>query len=129
MYLFQKFPSTENTKYSLLTESISFELQVGSKIFKIASLYQSLSQTSDGFDKFTDNFELTLDTLAESNSHLIVVLEDFSIKPKNWDINEKTTTESAMIEFFSSQYEFNQIIDEPKHVIENSSSCIDLIFT
>ena len=83
MYLFQKFPSTENTKYSLLTESISFELQVGSKIFKIASLYRSLSQTNDGFDKFTDNFELTLDTLAESNSHLIVVLEDFNIKPKN----------------------------------------------
>ena len=40
-------------------------------------------KASDGFEKTTDNFELTLDTLAESNSHLIAVLGDFNIKSKN----------------------------------------------
>ena len=46
--------------------------------------YRYPSQTSDGFEKkFTDN---------ESNSHLIVVLEDFNIKSKNGHINDKTTT-------------------------------------
>ena len=55
--------------------------------------YRSPSQTSDGFEeKFTDNFKLTLDTLAESNSHLIVVLGDFNIKSKNGHINDKATT-------------------------------------
>ena len=55
--------------------------------------YRYPSQTSDGFEKkFTDNLKLTLDTLAESNSHLIVVLEDFNIKSKNGHINDKTTT-------------------------------------
>ena len=45
---------------------------------------------------FTYNFELTLDNLAESNSHLIVVLGDFNTKSKNWHINDK--------EFVTSQY-------------------------
>ena len=57
-----------------LQESKSFELQVGSKICKFVSLYRSPSQTSADFEKFTDNFELTLDTLAGSNSDLVVVL-------------------------------------------------------
>ena len=81
MYLFQKFSSTENIKFYYLQES--FQLQVGSKICKFVSLYQSPSQTSDEFEKFTDNFELTLDNLAESNSDLIIVLGDLNIKPMN----------------------------------------------
>ena len=129
MYLFQKFPSTENTKYSLLSRKRSFELQVGSKICKFVSLYRSPSETSDGFEKFTDNFELTLDTPAESNSDLIVVLVDFNIKSNNWYINDKTTTEGAKIEFVTSQYGVHQIINEPTHVLENSLCCIDLSFT
>ena len=67
-----------------LQESITFELKVGFKIYKFISLYLSPSQTSDDFEKFTDNFELTLETLAESNSDLVVVLGDLKIKSKNW---------------------------------------------
>ena len=66
-----------------LQESISFELQVISKICKFVSLYLSPSQTSDNFEEFANNFELTLDTLDESNSDLVVVLGDINIKSKN----------------------------------------------
>ena len=80
-----------------LQESISFELQVGSKICKFVSLYRSSSQTSDDFEKLIDNFEITPDTLAESNSDLIVVLGDLNIKSKNCYIDDKTITEGAKI--------------------------------
>ena len=53
-----------------LQESRSFELSFGSKLCKSVSHYGSPSQTSDdGFEKFTDNLELSLDTLAEYNQH------------------------------------------------------------
>ena len=44
---------------------------------KFVSLYRSPSQTSEDFEKFTDHLELTLDTLAESNSHLVVGIRRF----------------------------------------------------
>ena len=40
-----------------------------------------------------------------------------------------TNTEGAKIVFVTSQYGIQQIINESTHVLENSSSCIDLIFT
>ena len=81
----------------------SFALEVGSKICRFNSLYQFPSQVSDEFEKFINNFEI-LDTLAESNSHLIGVLGNFNIKSKNCNINDKTTTEGTKIEFVISQY-------------------------
>ena len=101
-----------------LHENISFKLHVGSKIGKSFFLYWSPSKTSDGFKKFTDNSELTLDTIAESNSHLIIVLGDFNIKSKNLYINDKTTTEGAKIGFATSQCGFHQIINEPTYFRE-----------
>ena len=100
---------------------------MGSKICKLVSFYRYPSQTSDEIKKLTDNFELTLDTLAESNSDLVLVLGDFNIKSKNWYINDKTTTEGAKMEFVNSKFGLYQIINEPTYVFENSLSCIDLI--
>ena len=50
------------------------------------------------------------------------------MKP-NWYINNKTTTVGAKIEFVTLQYGLHQITIEPTHILDNSSSCIDLIFT
>ena len=57
------------------------------------------------------------------------MLGDFNIKSKNWRINYKTTREDAKVKFFTSQFRPHQITNEPTHILENSSSCIDLIFT
>ena len=57
------------------------------------------------------------------------MLGDLNIKSKNWYINDKTATEDAKIEFATSKCGFHQITNEPTHVLENSSSCIDLILT
>ena len=52
-----------------------------------------------------------------------------NINSKNWYINDKTATEAVKIEFVTSQFGLHKIINEPTRVLENSSSCIDLIFT
>ena len=98
-------------------------------ICKFISLYLSLIQTSSCFEKFPDKIELTLDTQAECNWHLIVVLGDFNMKSRTLYINDKTTTEDAKIKFATSKYELHQIVNESIHVLENLLFRTDLIFT
>ena len=108
---------------------ITFELQVSSKICKFVSLYWSLSQTSGRFEKFTDTFELTLDTLAKCKWHLIIVLGDFNMRSRTLYIIDKTTTENAKIGVAASKYKLHQFINISIHVLENLLFCTDLIFT
>ena len=104
------------------------KLQISSKICTFVSLYWSLSQTKGRFEKFTDKFELTLDTLGKCNWHLIVVLWDFNMNSRTLSVNDKTTTEDSKIEFATLKYEPHQFLNELIHVLENLLFCADLMF-
>ena len=45
------------------------------------------------------------------------------------DFNAKLTFAKSKIYILTSSFGFNQIINELTHILNNSSSCIDLIFT
>ena len=59
---FRNFLPLKIPSIHYLQESISFELQVGSKICKFVSLYWSPGLTGDNFEKYTDNFALNNST-------------------------------------------------------------------
>ena len=63
------------------------------------------------------------------NNYLIVILGDFNAKSTNWYKHDKTTYESSKIEAITSQFGLKQLFQEPTHILPNSSSCIDLVFT
>ena len=42
---------------------------------------------------------------------------------------DKTTAEGTHVEALTSLYNFHQLISEPTHLLPQSNSCIDLIFT
>ena len=59
----------------------------------------------------------------KNTPYMMVLLGDFNAKCTNWYKHDKTNFEGIAIENISS------VINEPTHILENSSSCIDLIFT
>ena len=65
-----------------LHESTAFELQIGDSLCSFISLYKSPNHSYDDFVSFLDNFELTLDTLAQKNPFLMVALGDFNATSK-----------------------------------------------
>ena len=112
-----------------LHECINFELKIGDKLCNFVALYRSPSHTQDEFEKFSDNLELNLGTLSQKNPFLVVAIGDFNAKSKSWYINDSTTSQGIVLENITSQFGLQQIIKEPTHILDNSSSCIDLIFT
>ena len=116
-----------NVKY--LQESISFELRIGGKYCRFSCLYRSPSQTQDDLEAFLKNFELTLDKIHENNPFMTIVLGDVNAKSNNWCKSDITSLEGSKVDTIANSYGLNQLIQEPTHILNSSSSCIDLIFT
>ena len=107
---------------------MNFELNIGGKICNFISLYRFPSQTQDEFEKFIDNLELNLETLCQNNPFLIVLIGDLNAKSKNCYSHYKPGHEGNEIENVTAHFGLQQIIKEPTHISNTSSSCIDLIF-
>ena len=112
-----------------LNEYVRFELMVGDKLCNFIALYRSPSQSQDQFESFKENLELNLESAVQNNPFLVVLLGDFNAKSSNWCKNDITTTESKATENISSQVGLHQMINGPTHILESSSSFIDLTFT
>ena len=92
-------------------------------------MYRSPSKSQDGFERFSEKLELNLDSLVQNNPFLVVLTDDCNAKSKNWYKNDKCSFEGNITENVTWQLGLQQVIKEPMHILDNSSSCIDLIFT
>ena len=60
---------------------------------------------------------------------MTVNLGDFNATSNNWCKANIASLEDSKIDTITSSYGLNQLIQEPTHILNSSSSCIDLIFT
>ena len=93
------------------------------------SLYGSPSQTSDNFNSFTTNLEKPVANISSSNPHFILMIGNLMPSQVIWSSNETTIAEGAQLDYLTSLYGMKQVITEPTHILENSSSCTELIFS
>ena len=68
---------------------------------------------------------MTLETLAQKGSFLTTIINDFNAKSCNWYSHDKTSFEGSIIESITSRFGLHQLINERKHLLQNSSSYID----
>ena len=69
-----------------------------------------------------------IDTIYKFDPYFILILGDFNARLSTWDVNDIDTFEGKKINELTSSYGLHQIISEPTHLLDNSKSCIDLIF-
>ena len=72
---------------------------------------------------------MMLETLVQKGPFLTTIIGDFTAKSCNWYSHNKTSFKGSTIKSITSQFGLHQLINEPTHLLQNSSSCTDLIFT
>ena len=114
---------------SNLNECIIIELSLKNKKGYAISLYRSPSQWIDEFEEFLLNLDQTLHDISSLDPSFVMILGDFNAKSSSCYSQDITSSEGFRIETLTSFYSFTQLISLPTHILPNSSSCIDLIFT
>ena len=112
-----------------LSECLICEILYDQRKCFIVSLYRSPKQTPAEFDDFIAKREIIIDNIITSSSpNLIFIAGDFNAKLSNWNHDDPDTDEGIEISTITSSYGLTQIINEPTHILPNSSSCINLLF-
>ena len=95
----------------------------------IVSLNRSPSQSSDECNHFTKSFEQLIAHLNSFKHHLLLITGDFNARFSIWWFGDVDNTKGKRLESITSFHELHEIINEPTHILQSSSSCIDLVFT
>ena len=96
---------------------------------QVISLYGSSSQTPDQFDNFRQLFEELLQDIFKLKSSFVLITGDFNCRNSNWYLGDPVTPQGARVEALTFFYGLNQLIKTPTHLLQNSATCIDLVFT
>ena len=112
-----------------LDECLVCELKIGNKKCFITVLYRSPSQSLEEFERFKTGLESTILKINNSNPFLTIFLGDFNAKNPLWWSGDICNSEGLELNELSSHYNLHQLINTPTHILRDSESCIDLLFT
>ena len=95
----------------------------------IAVMYRFPSQSNIEFESFLSGFEDMLSSVLFSKSQFTVILGDFNARSSSWWSNDITNPNGILIDSLTTTHGFKQLISDATHILSQSLSCIDLIFT
>ena len=82
----------------------------------------------DCFQTFLKEFEKLLSNITKKRTDFTIKVGDFNARSATWWSGDTTTTEGTNIEALTSYNGFEQVNNEPTHILPNAASCIDPYF-
>ena len=112
-----------------LTECLVCEVTIQNKKVYVVVVYRSPSQSTSEFESFLSGLEDWPSNALCSKSQFTIVLGDVNARSPAWCSENITTLHGTQIDSLTTTHGFKQIVSDPTHILPQSSSCIDLIFT
>ena len=114
---------------SFIAQCIICEITLQNQKGYVVVTYRSPSQSITEFGEFLSNFDKLLNHIKQFRPSFTIILGDFNAKSKSFWPEDLTSYEGKYIESLITMHGLQQLISDPTHLLLNSSSCIDLIFT
>ena len=112
-----------------LPECLVCELTIQNKKGYVAVMCRSPSQSSIEFESFLSGFEDMLSSVLFSKSQFTVILGDFNAGSSSCWSDDITNPNSNLIDSLTTTHGFKQLVSDATHILPQSLTCIDLIFT
>ena len=129
LYVRDSLPSKNRSDLVTLPECIVREIHLNRKKYFSVVVYRSPSQNHSEFENFMTNFELLLSKMHAENPFSVIITGDFNCHSSQWWENDIENNEGKLFEIMTSDLGLHQLISEPTHLMNESKSCIDLIFS
>ena len=129
IYFKESLPLIRRNDLTNIKDCLATEIDVYNEKCFFTCLYRSPSQSHDELERFSANFDLLLSNINDLHLSCSIVLGDFNARCSKWCASDKNNFAGIELDNITTISGYNQMIDKPTHYINESSSCIDLIFS
>ena len=129
LYYRENLPITRVKNLEILDEAIVCQISIKRKNVYFLVVYRSPSQTADEFNLFLDRLELIVENIQAKKPDCIIITGDFNCRTQQWWSGDIEDHHGPVLDDLIQSKNLSQLIDEPTHIINDSSPCIDLIIT
>ena len=123
------FPIIRRDDTPNLKECLVTEFTVKCEECFLTCLYRSLSHNREQFQSFCDSLDFFMNNVNSLYPAISIITGDFNGKCSKWCSFDTRDHIGKELYSITSSTGYSQIIDKPAQFTNNSSSCIDFLFT
>ena len=129
LYYKEYLPLIARNDISCMQECLVTELSMNNEKCFFTCLYRSSSQSHEELDIFCSNLDLLISNINNNHPNCFILIGDFNAKSSKWCSSDKDNKAGCELDNVTTSAGYSQMIDKPTHFVNESSSCIDLIFS
>ena len=128
VYYKEHIPLVRRDDLCTLSNCFVTEIRLQNEKCFLTCLYQSPSQIQHKFENFCTNLDTLVDHMNNELPMCSVITGNLNARCSKWCNKDITNSIGREIDTLTSSAGYKQIINKPTHIVNNLSSCIDLIF-
>ena len=129
LHFIKHLPLIGRNYFSVLQECLVTEIIVDNEICFFTCLYRSPNQNHEELESFSSNLDLLISNINNNHPTCSILIGDFNVRSSKWCNSDQINRASRELDNITTSAGYSQLIYEPTHFINKTSSCVDLIFS
>ena len=129
MYFKEHLPLIRGNDLSILQECLVTEVIVDKEKCFFTCIYRSPNLNHEELENFNSNFHLLLSNINDNHPTCSILIGDFNAKSSRCCNSDKSIRASEELDSITKSAGYSQLINQPTHFVNKTSSCINLIFS